>query len=90
MAISNLHIKKIRVENYKSLKASEIEFKEGLNIIIGKNGAGKSNMLDFVYRYGSRTPFSFSFRNIRTSNANYSVTLQYLNKRVKNIFSYSF
>jgi predicted ATP-dependent endonuclease of OLD family len=33
---------------YKSIKSVEIDFQPGLNIIIGKNGTGKTNFLDFL------------------------------------------
>jgi exonuclease SbcC len=41
-------LKVIHIENYKSLKNVTVEFKDGLNIIIGKNGRGKSNLLEFI------------------------------------------
>ncbi len=38
-------IKKIHIENYKSLKEVDIELNEGVNVFIGKNNAGKSNIV---------------------------------------------
>ncbi len=75
MSISNLYIKEIFVDNFKSLKNSKIQFKDGLNIIIGKNGAGKSNMLNFIYKYAANNPLR-SYR-LRGSNTNFSVVLLY-------------
>lgn len=39
-------IKKIHIENYKSLKEVDIELNEGVNVFIGKNNTGKSNIAD--------------------------------------------
>lgn len=41
-------LKEIYIENYKSLRNVTVQFKDGLNIIIGKNGSGKSNLLEFI------------------------------------------
>ena len=42
----NMWIKKIHIENYKSLKEVDIELNEGVNVFIGKNNSGKSNIVD--------------------------------------------
>jgi predicted ATP-dependent endonuclease of OLD family len=39
-------IKKIHIENYKSLKEVDIELNEGVNVFIGKNNTGKSNIVN--------------------------------------------
>ena len=42
-----MYISKIRVENYKSFRDSgEIEFKSGINIIVGQNNSGKTALLE--------------------------------------------
>jgi predicted ATP-dependent endonuclease of OLD family len=38
----------VKMGGYKSIKSVEIDFQPGLNIIIGKNGTGKTNFLDFL------------------------------------------
>ena len=43
------YISKVHLKGYKSIKDLEIDFKPGLNIIIGPNGSGKTNFLEFVY-----------------------------------------
>jgi chromosome segregation ATPase len=44
-----MHIKRITLSGFKSYKAETIiEFEEGLNLIIGKNGHGKSNVFDAI------------------------------------------
>ena len=42
------YISKVHLKGYKSIKDLEIDLKPGLNIIIGPNGSGKTNFLEFV------------------------------------------
>lgn len=83
MAIRNIYIKELQVDNYKSLKKSKISLQSGLNIIIGKNGAGKSNMLNFLYQYATRNYFSIR-RTIRPLNTSFKVSIEYsdINQKV--------
>jgi AAA15 family ATPase/GTPase len=41
-----MRIKRIYIENYKSLKEVKVELNEGVNVFIGKNNTGKSNIID--------------------------------------------
>lgn len=41
-----MKIKKLHIENYKSLKNIDLELNEGINVFIGKNNSGKSNLID--------------------------------------------
>lgn len=84
MAITNIYIKDLKVDNYKSLKKSQISLQKGLNFIIGKNGAGKSNLLEFIYIYASRN--YFGLRNMpRPLNTNFSVTIEFLENEKKGL-----
>lgn len=42
------YLKQVRVRNYRSIQDTKVDFKPGLNIIIGKNGAGKTNFLNIA------------------------------------------
>ena len=42
-------LKKISILNYKNLEQTELDFSRKMNCIIGKNGVGKTNLLDAVY-----------------------------------------
>ena len=42
-------LKRISILNYKNLEQVELDFSRGLNCIIGKNGMGKTNLLDAVH-----------------------------------------
>ena len=85
MAINGIYLKNLKVDNYKSLKDSFIELKRGLNIIIGKNGAGKSNVLDFINRAAGRAIFNLSPRNILS---NFSASIEYDSDGKENELSY--
>jgi AAA15 family ATPase/GTPase len=43
-----LYLTSLHLAGYKSIRDAKIEFLEGLNIVIGKNGGGKTNLLEFV------------------------------------------
>ncbi|TAE36430.1 MAG: hypothetical protein EAY66_07220 [Sphingobacteriales bacterium] len=43
-----LYLKEVFLSGYKSINNVNIEFQKGLNIIIGKNAAGKTNFLKFL------------------------------------------
>jgi DNA replication and repair protein RecF len=44
-----MHIERISVVNFKNLNEVKVEFSSKLNCFIGKNGAGKTNLLDSIY-----------------------------------------
>lgn len=48
----------LSLENYRNFESAELQFSPGLNIIIGDNGTGKSNLLEAVHLCG----FGRSFR----------------------------
>jgi len=45
---NNLYLKDVTLTGYKSIEDVQVEFDSGLNIIIGKNAAGKTNFLQFL------------------------------------------
>jgi len=45
-----LYLEKVKLSGYKSIENVEVDFMPGLNIIIGKNAAGKTNFLEFLNR----------------------------------------
>ena len=50
-----MYLSKIRVRNYKSFRDSgDIEFKPGINIVVGQNNSGKTSLLEalgFKFEY---------------------------------------
>ena len=51
-----MYISKIHIIGYRNFKDKTVEFHEGINVIIGPNNAGKSNLLralDLVLNTGA-------------------------------------
>ena len=45
-----MYIKKVHIENFKRFhKSFDIEFNQGINIIVGDNESGKSTILEAIY-----------------------------------------
>lgn len=56
-----MYIKSINIKNFRTLKNFEIHFTKNYNLIIGKNNAGKSNILTFLERiFNDNSTFKFN------------------------------
>ena len=42
-------VKKLKLYNYRNYSSYQFEFKEGINILLGKNGIGKTNAIEAIY-----------------------------------------
>jgi len=67
------YIKQVHLSGYKSIKNVNCEFEEGLNIVIGNNGSGKSNLLKFIDKiltryYSELDIFSADIKILKGSN----------------------
>jgi putative ATP-dependent endonuclease of OLD family len=43
-----MHLKKLRVKNFRNFECLEAHFTPGLNVIVGENNIGKTNLLDAI------------------------------------------
>ena len=41
----NMYIKEIKISNFRNFRDASVPFHEGVNVIIGHNNTGKSNLL---------------------------------------------
>lgn len=48
---NNMILKKITIENFRCFKNYEVDLTPGITVFIGKNGAGKTSLLNAI-RYG--------------------------------------
>jgi len=60
-----VYLNKVHLKGFKSIEDVTIDFQKGLNILIGKNGAGKSNFLEVVnssilYKRFEKNDFQFA------------------------------
>ncbi len=44
-----MYIEELRLDNYRNFKDLRLEFDKGINMVLGKNAAGKTNILECVY-----------------------------------------
>lgn len=44
-----MHLERLHLVNFKNYEEAEIELSSGINCFVGKNGAGKTNILDAVH-----------------------------------------
>ena len=44
-----MYLNHLNIINYKNIASVELDFSQGINCFTGKNGAGKTNLLDAVY-----------------------------------------
>ena len=56
-----MYLKKIKLENFRNYKKQEIEFINGINLFLGNNAQGKTNIIESVYVCA----FGKSYRTIK-------------------------
>ena len=51
---------KLTLENFRNYEKEEVNFSPEINIIYGKNGAGKTNLIEALYSFSYDYPYIFS------------------------------
>ena len=54
-----MHLRSLQLINFKNYEQSKVEFSPKINVLVGTNGSGKTNLLDSIY-YLSLTKSAFS------------------------------
>ncbi len=67
-----MHLKKLKLINFKNYKERQFEFSDKINAIIGLNGVGKTNLVDAIHYLCLTKSF---FSNTEIENINYSESL---------------
>ena len=69
-----MKINKIRLRNFRNYEDVEVKFDDKLNIIIGDNAQGKTNLLESIYVLAVTKSFlSIHDKNLIKSNCKYSL-----------------
>ena len=58
-------VKKVYLENFLSYENLFVEFGEGLNVLIGDNAMGKTNLLESIYFSSVGKNIFYSVRNMK-------------------------
>ena len=83
-----MSIKKIRLETFRSYPRATFNFANKANLIVGRNGAGKTNLLEAIYLLASARSFrGKDVDMIRTGSQGYSVEGQTSASRLQVSFS---
>ncbi|NNF22483.1 MAG: DNA replication and repair protein RecF [Saprospiraceae bacterium] len=74
-----MHLKQLRLINFKNYRDEIIDFSQEINCIVGDNGSGKTNLLDAIH-YLSMTKSAFNSidsQNIKNGDAFFSIIGKY-------------
>ena len=52
-----MHINKLELRNFRNYEHAQIEFDPGVNLIVGNNAQGKTNLLEAISYLGSGKSF---------------------------------
>jgi len=52
-----MYCKKIKVRKYRNIESAEIDFINGINILYGENGSGKTNIAEAIYYFSIAKSF---------------------------------
>ena len=52
-----MRIKNISLKNYRNIAAANIDFSDGINILVGENANGKTNAVEAVYQFAQGKSF---------------------------------
>ena len=45
-----MNIKSVKTRQFAGIKNKEVEFEDGLNVLVGNNETGKSTMIELIYQ----------------------------------------
>lgn len=61
-----MHITRVKVQNFRSLRNIEVDIEADLSLIVGKNNSGKTSLLLVMERFLSSTTTRFEFDDLNT------------------------
>lgn len=67
-----MRAEKIKLENFRNYESAEVIFSDGINIILGKNGAGKTNLIEALYTFSYARSFRAPSREFLKHGADFA------------------
>ena len=64
--VQNPHITKVHIKGYKSLRDTVCTFSPNINIVIGENGSGKTNLVEAIEKFLKYKFEVFEFEKMET------------------------
>ena len=78
-------IKKLKLKDFRNYENLDIEFQKGLNIIIGSNGVGKTNIVEAIYYLSFARSFrTFEHADLIMSNKDFALIDAVIEENDKN------
>ena len=76
-----MRVRRLKIRNFRAHEKSYVEFSDGINLIIGQNGAGKSSILEAIFAalylgHGS-FPRGYKDLNIRMGTKGFELSLEF-------------
>ena len=85
-------LKTLTLQNFRSYKKKSFEFNKGINLIMGQNGAGKTNILEAIYLLSNGKSFRTSnFENLINLDSDFGrIKAETLNLENENLLEINF
>lgn len=79
-----MKVKSLKLVNFRNYEKEDILFKDGLNIIVGNNASGKTNMVESIYYSGlGKSPRTFQDKELIKWGEEYSYIKLELEKKYR-------
>ena len=84
-----MFLKHLEIKNVRSLSSYEMEFSEGINLIYGQNGVGKTSILEAIHTLSISKSFRAGYRkNIQKINSDTMSVVGIVSGKVEKIIAY--
>ena len=84
-------IKKLKAKNFRNIKDAEIEFSPGVNLLLGKNAQGKTNIIECIYMFSRGKSFRHTDDKnlVRFGEEGFRIGIEYENRNGEGTLEYA-
>lgn len=84
-------IKRLRAKNFRNVREADIEFSDGVNLLLGKNAQGKTNIIECIYMFSRGRSFRHADDKnlIRFGEDGFNIGIDYVSAAGKGTLGYS-